>query len=213
MSRLAILCLGFLLILPSLALGVSVAVDDRLQLDLDLPGERWILSREAPDFLVEKAVADLEAELLGQGKNPDREAIDVAARRRLGANEAFIFNPLSRAHLLVDFSPLRPGEDPPSARTVALSARYAGEGLEQEEGYREVKQKSGKTTLAGAETASRIDASYLRRGEPGVFVGIIGFASPCWFYLYYTDSLRDPRDLPEMETIFRSMRISSRGAK
>jgi hypothetical protein len=213
MRRLALLCLGFLLIFPSLALGVSVTVNERLQLDFDLPDQRWNLSREAPDFLVEKAFADLEAELLAQGKNPGRAEIEAVARRRLEANEAFVFNPISKAHLLIDFSPLRQGEEPPSARSVTLSARYAGEGLEEEEGYREVKQKSGKTTLAGAAAASRIDASYLRRGEPGVFVGIIGFASPCWFYLYYTDGLSDPRDLPEMEAILRSMRISADGAK
>ncbi|ALC16534.1 hypothetical protein DSOUD_1756 [Desulfuromonas soudanensis] len=213
MRRLAILCLGIILILPSLALGVSVRVHDRLQLEFDLPDQRWVLSREAPDFLVDKAFADLEAELLGQGKNPGRAEIEAAARRRLEANEAFVFNPLSKAHLLIDFSPLRQGEGAPSAQTVNLSARYAGEGLEEEEGYREVKQKSGEFSLAGAAAASRIDASYLRRGEPGVFVGIIGFASPCWFYLYYTDGLSDPRDLPEMEGILRSMRISADGAK
>jgi len=208
MRRILPFCVGLLLFLPALSPAVSIPVDDRLQLDFTLAGERWVFSREAPDFLVEKTVGEIRDELLKQKKDPGEEAILTAARKRIAANEGFIFNPRTRAYLLIDFSPLRPGEDPPSSKTVALSARYAGEGLLEEEGFSEVTQKSAASSLSGAETAFRIDARYRRLGKPEVFVGIVGFAPPCWFYLYYTDPLADPGDLAEMEGVLRSMKVS-----
>jgi len=127
------------------------------------------------------------------------------ARRRLGANELFIFNPDSGAVLTIDFSPLRGGEKAPEDGTVASSARYAGESLESEEGVDGVETKTDKVHVPGADYAHQIQASYRQRGKPLKFTGIIGFVDPYWFYLYYKDPLRNTSDAEDMRRILDSI--------
>jgi len=203
------LVLVFLLTLPLSLPAETLQLVPGLALKVELPGDRWTISREAPAFLVEETAEHLGHELEAQGKKPDSAALQAAARKRLAANEAYIFNPASGAYLTIDFSPLREGEKAPGKKAIATSAKYAGEGLVDEEGATEVQQKSSRSEVRGAEVAYRVDASFLMHDEPCKFVGIIGFRSPYWFYLYYTDPLRDAGDIEEMEQILRTLELSA----
>jgi len=194
--------LSFLWAGPLAAETIRVRPD--LIVELNLPSARWTISRQAPDFLLEETAEHLEHELAGQGKQLDPGKLRAAAVNRLAANEIFVFNPDSGAVLTLDFSPLREGEDPPGRKTVAASARYAGDSLASEEGITEVDAETGKTSVEGAEHAYRVAARYRHHGQPTEFVGIVGFVRPYWFFFYYTDPLKDRRDAGEMNTILAS---------
>lgn len=198
-------------VLPASLAAETLPLVPGLALQLELPSERWTLSREAPPFLVAETAEHLEHELLAQGKKVDAAALRVAAEKRLAANEAYVCNLTSGACLAVDFSALRDGESAPSRRTLAESARLSGESLESEEGATEVVQKSSRSSVTGAENAYRVDATYRHHGVAQRFVGIIGFVAPYWFYLYYTDPLRDPADLKEMEQILKALALVPAG--
>lgn len=211
MLRLIVLCAVALLAVTRPLAAETVRISPELTVDLALPGEGWEISREAPAFLLADMVEHLEHELAAAGKEVDPGKVQALAARRLAANEAFVYNPASTAALTIDFSPLREGESPPSRRAVATSARYAGEGLADEEGVMELDQQSAKVAVAGAEYAYRVDARYRHHGRPTQFVGIVGFVSPYWFYLYYTDHLRDPRDAAAMDRTLEALTIRAAG--
>lgn len=177
-------------------------------LDVNLPGPRWVLSTEAPEMLVAEMAEHLEHDMKAQGKSLDAASLAALARKRLRENEAFIFNPQSKASLLIDFSPLEKGEEAPSDKTVKSSARYAAESMESEEGATEVSHSTAETAIKGARVAHSLTVNYRHHGEATRFYGIVGFASPTWFFLYYTDHLRDPADQAEMEAILKSMTIT-----
>lgn len=179
-----------------------------LVLNLSLPGPRWVLSTEVPEILVPEMVEHLEHEMQAQGRSLSKQELETLARKRLSQNEAFVHNPKSGAVLLIDFSPLEKGEEAPADKTVAYSARYAAESMEQEEGATEVVHSSGEAFVQGARTAHSLSVNYRHHGEPTRFYGIVGFAPPSWFFLYYTDHLRDPADQAEMDAILKSIRIS-----
>jgi hypothetical protein len=195
---------GGAVLLPWGAGAETIDVGNGLSIQMDIPPGRWQVYRQPPAFLVAEIAEHLEHELAAQGKPAGAEAVRRAAEKRLAANEAFVCNPASGACLTIDFSPLRPDEDAPGGRAVALSARYAGEGLADEEGVTGLEQRNGKVSVPGAEAASRVDARYQLHGEPRQFIGIIGFLQPSWFFLYYSDPLRDAGDFPEMEKILKS---------
>ena len=139
--------------------------------------------------------------------------IREATEKRLNINELFIFNPASHARLVVDFSALREGESPPSQKTIATSAEYAGQGLINEEGVTNVRYKTSKFRLSGAARACRLDAEFNHHNEPFKLVGIVGFVQPYWFYFYYTDPLKDPADLGSMEKLMDSFILLPREVK
>jgi hypothetical protein len=203
------LSLLFLFISPLSLPAETLQLVQGLDLEIDLPSDRWSISREAPSFLIEEIAEHLEHELVAQGKKLDTAALRVAAQKRLAANETYIVNPISGAFMTIDFSPLREGEKAPGKKAIAASAKYAGEGLVDEEGASEVVQQSRKTEIRGAKIAYRIDASFRMHDEPRKFIGIVGFSAPYWFYFYYTDPLRDAGDIQEMEQILRTLKLSS----
>lgn len=205
------LSLVFLFTLPLSLPAETLQLVPGVVLKVELPSDRWSISREAPPFLVEEIAEHLEHELLAQGKKVDPAALQEAAQKRLAANEAYIVNAASGAYLAIDFSALREGEAAPGKKAIAASAKYAGEGLVDEEGATEVRQKSSKTELRGAEFAYRVDASFRMHDEPRKFIGIVGFRAPYWFYLYYTDPLRDGGDIREMEQILQTLALSASG--
>lgn len=189
----------------------TIVIDASHSIQMDLPGGKWQLTREAPPFLVDETVEHLTHELTAKNKNPSPEKVREAAKRRLAANEAYLCQSESQACLVVDFSPLRPGEEPPSAKSVGLSARYAAEGLEDEEGISGLKQSVRQVHFSGASSAYRIDASYLQHGEKRKFIGIVGFSHPHWFYLYYTDPMSAPADASAIEKVLTSASAVKRG--
>lgn len=189
----------------------TIPVAPGVVLEVNLPGQKWEMSRQAPEFLVSETAEHLEHDLAAQGKQVDAGKLKAEAGKRLGANELFIFNPISGAVLTIDFSPLRENEKAPRDRNVAASARYAGESLSSEEGIEGVKSKTDRVQVTGAGSAYRVRASYRQHGEPKKFTGIIGFADPYWFFLYYADPLRDPGDGEEMERIMDSLALKPSG--
>lgn len=200
--------LGLFFLMTVTAPGAeSIPVGSDLRVEVSLPSARWQIFHSAPEFLVAEIAEHLEHELAAEGKHPSGTQIRQAAEKRLAANEAFVCNPASGACLIIDFSPLRADEKPPGRRNVELSARYAAEGLADEEGLSELQQKTARAEIAGASQAYRIDARYRQHGEPRQFIGYVGFAEPSWFYLYYTDPLRESADLPEMEQLLEDLAI------
>jgi len=209
MHKIAVLMLGILLAEATCLAAETFPVAPGLKLEVNLPGQKWQISRQAPEFLFLETVEDLKHEPAAPGK--EIETLKGLARLRLGANELFIFNPDSGAVLTIDFSPLRGDEKAPEERTVASSARYAGESLESEEGVEGVETKTDKVHVPGADFAHRIQASYRQRGKPVKFTGIVGFVDPYWFYLYFKDPLRNPGDAEDMRRILDSLVLKSAG--
>jgi len=205
MRKLLWLPLFMLALFPVPLRAETLRVAPGVALQYTLPAAHWKVALEAPEFLLEETAEHLEHELAAQGKHLDASALQAAARKRLAANEAYIFNPDSGAYLAIDFSALRDGEKAPGRGAIAESARLAGESLESEEGTRDVRHDYRKAAVAGAEVAYRVDATFRHHDEPRRFIGIIGFRSPYWFYLYYTDPQRDAADVGEMEEILRTL--------
>lgn len=206
-----LMSLCFMFWLPWSAIAETAQVMPDLAVEVTLPSERWTLSRQSPSFLVEEVARHLGEEMLKKARRSGLTNAKDVARKMLSANELFIYNKDSGAHLEVDFSPLRAEERPPTRRAVAYSARYAGESLLEEEGLSDVIQKTKKTQVDGARIAYRLDAKFRRHGNQVQFIGVIGFSDPYWFYLYYTDPLKDPRDLSELEKVIRSLRLKRAG--
>lgn len=185
----------------------TFSVGNGLAIDIPAPGEGWSIFRRPPDFLLATTVEHLRQEAAALGKQPSDAQLQQAAVRRLAANELFLCNPVSTACLTIDFSPLRAGEKAPGEHEVALSARYAAEGLAEEEGVTSLHQQTAPAAISGARHAARINASYRQKGEQRRFIGYVGFAEPSWFYLYFTDPMRDPADGGEMERILERVAI------
>lgn len=211
MFRIVFSMIVFLLTGAASLSAETITVVPGVALELNLPGQRWEMSRQAPGFLLRETAEHLEHELAAQGKQVDAESLREAADRRLAANELFVFNPESGAVLTIDFSPLKENEKAPGHRTVAASARYAGESLASEEGIEGAESRVDKVRISGADSAYRVRASYRQHGEPTKFTGIIGFIDPYWFFLYYTDPLRDPEDGKEMERMMETLVLKPAG--
>ena len=98
----------------------------------DLPST-WQISAEPPESLVRQGAGHIRPAQLAAARKAGIDSPEEAARQMLKGNELFLYNPQSGAHVKVDFSPLRKDEDPPRARVLKASARFAAEGLQNEE--------------------------------------------------------------------------------
>ena len=209
--KIAVACLFLLMTGLLFAAAPSSAEEltlpDGLTLTFTLP-DGWAYSRQAPQFYVEETVEHVTHELADQGKKVESDRLRDAVTRRLATNEGFVYHPESHSMLLIDFSPLREGEAEPSRDTVAQSARYAAGELRQEEGAADVAAGSDRTNFSGMPYAYRVDATYTMHGEPRRFIGIVGFRSPYWIYLYYTDTLTNSSDREAMEELLRTARLA-----
>lgn len=174
---------------------------------MTLPSEEWQAVQEPPPFLIKERLAHLSDGMLAMMKKAGFTDRRQAVEAMLGKNEAYVYKPASGAHLDVDFSAVKTGEEPPTARTLRNSAEFAGQSLANEEDYTEVEYRVSSTTIPGLGTVQRLDASYLRHGEPGEFIGLIGFRNPYWVFFYYTDPSRDDGDRTEIEAILGSLRV------
>lgn len=182
-------------------------VSPGLTLAVQIPPGRWQTSAQPPEFLVAEMAEHLAHDLEAQGKTVDDAALQAAAAKRLAANEYFIFNPVSGAHLDIDFSPLSAGDIAPSRRMVADSAHFAAESLVGEEGVTEVNHRVRRERVKGADYAYSLDAAYRKHDVPTRFYGLIGFVGDSWFFFYFTESGKDPEDYPEARCILRSARL------
>jgi hypothetical protein len=198
--------LFILFCLPLLAHAETVRVSDGTTLRFDIPAG-WELTTEPPAFLLEEMAEHLSHDAAEKGYSPGKEQLLEAARKRLAANEVLLFNPVSKSYLTLDLSHMSQGERPPSIKTIKLSAKYAGESLEHEEGVSNLKSTTGEVAIAGGGTAYRYAADYLLHDDPRHFSGIIGFVSPYWYFFYYTDFLKDPEDKQRAERLINSLKI------
>lgn len=201
------LLIVMLLAVSNLAAAVGYEVRPGIEISFTTPPSPWQVSKEPPDVLAKESAEHISPAQLAAARKAGIDSPEEAARQMLKANELFLINPQSGAHLKIDFSPLREGESPPSARALKASARYAAEGLQDEEGIEAVNSKVGKTRITGAKAAYRVDADFLRHGQPTQFIGVITFARGHWIYLYYTGAHPEPEDLAVVDQIFKSFSI------
>ncbi|MDX9709642.1 MAG: hypothetical protein RBT64_08805 [Trichloromonas sp.] len=178
-----------------------------LTLAIQIPPGRWQVSAQPPEFLSAEMTEHLAHDLEAQGKTVDEADLQAAVARRLAANEHYIFNPVSGAHLDIDFSPLSAGDVAPSRRMAADSARFAAESLISEEGVTEVNHRVRRERVQGADYAYSLDAAYRKHDVPTRFYGLIGFVRDSWFFFYFTESGKDPEDYPEARCMLRSARL------
>ena len=205
---------GLLIILllsgANFALAASYEVRPGVEVNFSPPPSHWQISKEPPDFLIEEHTGHLGPEQLDAARQAGLNTAEDAVRRMLSGNDLYLYNPQNGAHLIIDFSPLREGEVAPRARTLKTSARYAAEGLGDEEGFEAVNSRVGKTRIAGARHAYRIDADFLKHGEPTSFIGIVTFALDHWVYLYYTGPQSAVVDSKVINEVLGSFRIASK---
>jgi hypothetical protein len=180
------LLLALLLAVSNLAVAAGYEVRPGIEISFEPLALPWQVSKEPPDFLIQKRAAHLHAAQLEAARKAGIDSPEEAARQMLKAEELFLFNPESGAHLTIDFSPLREGEAPPRAGTLKASASYAAEDLKDEDGIEGAKSKIGKIRIKGTKAAYRVDADFLMHGTATRFIGVITFARDHWIYLYYT---------------------------
>ncbi len=204
-------CFVLLCLAPLAAAAATWEVRPGVEIELPALPQPWQVSEEPPEFLVEERAAQLHEPQLAAARRAGIDSPAEAARQMLRANELFVFNPDSGAHLEIDFSPLKGEDKAPTARALKNSARYAAEGLQSEEGIEAVETKVGKTAIVGAEAAYRIDAEFISHGEAKHFVGVITFARNHWIYLYFTGPRSNPQDLATIDALFRKMNLAPAG--
>ncbi len=194
------------LLLPFTVTGEQIQIDAQTVLHFKIPAG-WEWAKTAPQPLLEEFAEHIAHEAEEKGFSPTQTQLLAAAEKRLAANEVLLYNPETLSHITLDMSHLRQGEKPPSKKTIRLSAKYAGQSLENEEGVSGLKGKSSEASINGAWYAYRYDAQYLHHEEKMQFSGFIGFVSPHWFFFYFTDYLKDPADQAKGEQVFQSIRI------
>lgn len=183
-----------LMALPTYAAEIAVA--ENLVFEIDLRAG-WTLHAEPPAILVTEAASHIAHE--PAAANATAAQIEKVARKRMAANEAFLYHAASGAHLDIDFSPLEQGASAPSTRTLRNSAEYAAQSLEGEDDVAGLVWKVTPVKIAGAAETFMLSADYLRHNQPMTFLGYIGYAKGYWFFLYFTTPGKSPGTLQEMQ--------------
>lgn len=184
-------------------------IDDRMLLVMSLPSPRWQFSTEAPAFVAKKMTDHLRQEVVAVAPDISDEQLLLLARKRLAVNEGYVSSKHSGAYLMIDFSSRRQGMADPTRAELKESAYGALLALANEEGVVDLESRITSSSIAGSSKTCRVEARYLLNGQPRLFIGILGFKAPYRFYIYYNDSLRDPRDQVEMERILYSLQLLS----
>lgn len=205
--RVFCLVLAAVFLLPYVAGAERLQLDRRNSLTFDLPGPVWSFSRQPPQSLIRRTVARMERQLRAKGQAVHPDAVLEQARQRLTENQGFVCDSASGACLQIEFSPLEPRQALPSDADVATSARYAGQSLAQEPGVVGARPTYRKYRIPGARIAYRLEARYRQDGQARHFIGIVGYFHPYWFFLYYTDPLRNPTDARDMERLLHSVTL------
>lgn len=206
MRKFIFLGLATLFLLPLTSLAEVYEARPGLKVVLPALSEPWTVSREASPSLVAHLAAHLKDDAEKQGRTVTEEQALSAARQRLASNELLIFNEKTEAHLLISFSPIGPKESDPSAKSVAISAQYAAEGV-TDEGWSDVKDHHEPIQIKGAKHAQWFQIDYTEDGARHLFMGVVGYARPYWFWLYANDHLKDPGDRAVLENILRNIEI------
>jgi hypothetical protein len=203
------LLIATLLFLPSLGFAETVHISNLTSIVYELPAG-WVKADEPPQALLDIFAEHIDHEAEEKGYSPSRGQLQDAAQKRLAANAVLLYNPQTNAHITIDMSHLRRGEKAPSKRSIQLSAKYAGQSVEQEEGVSGATGQSNEAKVSGAWYAHRYDADYLHHDEKMRFSGIIGFVFPYWFYFYTTNYLKDPADREKIDRFLATISIIKR---
>ena len=206
LSRLILSSVAILLAMPCYA--AEITVSETLVLEINL-AEGWSLYLDPPEALLEETTRQIAHE--PAAANATAEQIESVARRRLAANEAFVYHTASGAYLTIDFSPLELGEAAPSSSNLRNSARSAAKSLAGEEEVADVASDVTPCTVSGTRAAFQLAADYRQHGHPMKFLGIIGYVEGYWFYLYYTDPGRDPAAFGEMRAMLEKVAVRQVG--
>ncbi len=196
-----------LLALPSHAAEIVVA--ENLVFEIEL-SEGWSLHREPPAALVKEAATHVAHE--PAAANASAEQVEKVTRKRMAANEAFIYHAASGAHLDIDFSPLEQGSSAPSLRTLRSSTEFAAQSLEGEKDVSDMVWDVASATIDGVDDTFMLSADYLQHGQPKAFRGYIGYVGQHWFFLYFTAVGRSSEALKEMQSMLElaSIRLVER---
>lgn len=201
---------ALLLVVTSLyamsAHAVEIVVADNLVLSLNL-SDGWILHLEAPDELVQEMAAHVAHE--PAAANATAEQIEKVTRKRLAANEAFVYHAASGAHLDIDFSPLEQGGSAPSSATLRSSAEFAAQSLEAEDDVTDMVWNVSSAKINGSVETFLLSAGYLQHDRPMNFRGYIGYVRQYWFFLYFTAPDSEPEVLQDMQAMLEDARIRS----
>lgn len=203
---LALILVVDLLALPSHAAEIVVA--ENLIFTIK-PSESWALFLEPPESLVKEAASHVAHE--PAAANATAEQIENVARKRMAANEAFVYHAASGAHLDIDFSPLDQGNSAPSARTLRNSAKYAAQSLEGEDDVTDLVWDVTSAKINGVDDTFLLSAKYLQHDHPMTFRGYIGYVEKYWFFLYFTAPERYPEALREMQEMLDHASIRTAG--
>lgn len=176
-------------------------------LDWQLPNS-WQAPEAPPADLLEEVALHIGHEARIQGKNPSQSQLLKAAAQRLSSNEILLYHPSSGAWISFDFSLLRKDEATPDAKTLELSARYALESLQNEEGVSDLQASQRDAQLTGAPGTRRITTSYRHHDTLTGFNGLIGYLPGEWFFIYAT-SYPDKAGLrSQIDALFDSLHFN-----
>jgi len=188
---------------PSGATDLSVA--EHLVFTID-PISGWTVHPAVPpEALVKETARHVAHEPAAANATP--EQIQAVARKRLTANEAFIFHASSGAHLDIDFSPFDKGASAPQPGALKSSAEHAARSLANEKDVSDAVWDIRTAEIAGARRTYLLSANFLKHGRPMVFRGYIGTVESYWFFLYFTAPGDDPLVLREMESMLANASI------
>lgn len=205
MKRISFLLLVWIF-LPNLAMAGVYELKPGLKVVLPEVASPWKVTTEPSQELVEHLTEHILEEAKEMGQNPTNEQAREVALKRARNNQLFVTNQVSDAHLLISFSPLKEGEKAPSAKMVASSAKYAAEGV-TDEGWEVISTRHAVTAIKGAQAAQWFAIDYTHEGEPSLFMGIVGFADPYWFWLYGNDHLENPKDKDFLEKLILGIQV------
>ena len=187
----------------SSAAGLIVA--ENLIFSID-PVSGWTVYLDnPPEALVREVARHLAHEPAAARATP--EQIELAARKRLAANEAIVYHASSGAHLDIDFSPLDEGSAAPKPKTVKASAEYAAQSLANENDVTNAEWHVRAAEIAGAGETYLLAAKFLKHDQPMVFRGYVGTVAGHWFFLYFTAPEDEPQALKEMESMLANTSI------
>jgi hypothetical protein len=187
------LAMGFL---PLPVTAAELVISEDLFVEIPLR-EGWTLHLEPPEALVLEMAAHVAHE--PAAANASAAQIEKVTRKRMAANEAFVYHAASGARLEIDFSPLEQGASAPSTKTLRTSAEYAAQSLEGEEGVSNVAWDVIPVKIQGAREAFQLVADYQRHDLPVKFVGTIGYVEGYWLFLYFTDPSQKPEVFEQMQ--------------
>ena len=207
MKKMTIFLLG-IVVLPNLVQAASYQLKPDLWVRLPDVMAPWTVSMEPCSHLIEHLTSHVLEEAGSKGKELSEEKARQIALKRARNNQLFVMNQKSGARLLISFSRLKEGETAPSFLTVASSAKNAAAGVAGE-GWRTLSERYAVTAIKGAQLAQWFFIDYALEGQRNMFMGIVGFADPYWFWLYGYDQMKDPRDREVLEKLMLGFKVQS----